>query len=125
MIPVRPMIIRWVYNIAADGTITGLIFPNVKVAARSVMLTCPARRIVISDSGGEWCQKNNDFDQFDQENGEFRFVYNHGQAGERQANINDNEMMKLVYYGDDGIPSRWLSVVIIFTTQQNAAAVPA
>ncbi|MCB9990255.1 MAG: DUF4114 domain-containing protein [Rhodospirillales bacterium] len=93
------------YNIGLDGTIMSveLAFPNVKDynAGDSATINLPGAP--DTDFGffiiANGARKNNDYNQYDLENGEFKFIYHHGQGDERLANISDNENdIKLVFY---------------------------
>lgn len=93
------------YNISLDGTIQSveLAFPNVKDFAPGAAATIDLPGAPDTDFGffviANGAHKNNDFSKYDLENGEFKFVYNHGKAGERLANIADAEHdISLVYY---------------------------
>lgn len=97
------------YNIAADGTIQGvdLAFTNVKDFSPGDSATVDLPGEPDTDFGffiiANGAKKNQDFDNYDLENGEFKFVYDYGKGGERLANISDAENdVKMVYYGPNG-----------------------
>lgn len=93
------------YNIGLDGTIQSvkLAFPNVKDFAPGSSATIELPGAPDTDFGffivANGANKNNDYSKFDLESGEFKFVYKHGKAGERAANIADDERdISLVFF---------------------------
>ncbi len=97
------------YSIAADGTIQSAVmaFTNVKDYAGGDSVSVNLPGTPDTDFGffivANGANKNNDYSNMDLEHGEFRFVYKYGKAGERDANVADDEKdIKLVFYGDDG-----------------------
>ena len=85
------------YNIKQDGTIESvdMAFPNVKSFAAGSSATIELPGAPDTDFGffiiANGARKNQNYDDFDLENGEFHFIYNHNQSDERLANINDSE----------------------------------
>jgi len=99
------------YSIAEDGTFmtVTLAFPNVKHFAEgdSATMTLPGAPntnfgFFIIMNGAN---RNNDFVDYDLENGTLEFVYNYGKADERPATIHDNGKDVVMVYSD-GISER-------------------
>jgi len=93
------------YNVSLDGTIQSveLAFPNVKNFSAGDSATINLPGAPDTDFGffmiANGANKNNNFSNYDLENGEFKFIYHHGLGDERLANIADNENdIKLIFY---------------------------
>ena len=93
------------YNIALDGTIMSveMAFPNVKDFSSGDSATINLPGAPDTDFGffiiANGARRNGDYDQYDLENGDFKFVYDYGGVSERLANINDVEDdISLVFY---------------------------
>lgn len=96
------------YNIGVDGTIMGveMAFSNVKDINPGDTATIDLPGTPDANFGffivANGANRNNEYAKMDGE-GHYEFIYNHGKAGERAANINDSEDdISLVYVFDDG-----------------------